>query len=517
MPNENRLNRRNLLKLTGTGVAASLAGCTGGLGGGGGGGSSEDFMAAAQELGLDENYEARRIGAADDWPIEARRDVPDRQNDTTWTNSEAFQSAVENDVWAPPEGWDDTAAGDVETLTILNHGAANMEFDPATLAAHELFTEKTGIEMDVIEIGVDQANTREQQFLSSEEGSPQAFNVDGLLVPQFVQQGYLEVTDALYPDESVYDPYIPALQDLVRWDLDASREGTHTYGYPNIGEASMGHLRPDLVEEQGIDPERFQGEWSWDLLEELGEAFEGTDVNAFAFYAGTSTYLAISFREMLFQQGGSMVQDDGTVVMNSDAAVRVVQKMKEWRDAGYVPSDVISYGEGDIVDLFSAGQVAYTTAFSDFVPRLLDEYEPGAEYQVVTPPAANAGPAPTQAGLVAPNSTSINRFADTGHKLAAMLYGDLKLSYYTQWLEFAYEGNISYLQQVYDDSAENDFVTFGSDIGEAIENGVLELFPQMSSVFQQMLSPVQRALQGNVSPQDAMDQVQDFVDSEINS
>jgi len=279
----------------------------------------------------------------------------------------------------------------------------------------------------------------------------------------------------------------------------------------------MGHLRPDLVEEQGIDPERFQGEWTWDLLEELGEAFKGTDINAFAYYAGTSTYLAYSFRELLFQQGGSMIRDDGRIVMNSPAAVRVIRKMKEWRDKGYVPSDVISYGEGDIVDLYGSGKLAYTTAFSDFIPRLLQEFEAGSEYQVVVPPAATAGPSPTQAGLVAPNTTSINRFSDTGHKLAAMLYGDLKLSYYTQWLEFTYEGNISYMDQVYTDSAENDFITFGDSIGEAIQNGQLELFPQMASVFQQMLSPVQRALQGETTPQDAMDQVQDFVDDEVNN
>lgn len=484
--------------------------------GNGGGGDDDGFLETAQELGLSEGWRQRRIGTArNNWSVSDRLDVPDRQNDTTWTDSGAFQSAVDAGVWSPPDGWEDTAAGDVETMTILNHGAANMEFDPATLAAHEMFTEVTGIELDVIEIGVDQANTREQQFLSSEEESPHAFNVDGILVPVFVEQGYLEVTDALYPQGS-YEPYIPALQSLVQWDLDPTYEGTHTFGYPNIGEASMGHLRPDLVEEQGIDPSRFQGEWSWDLLDELGQAFEGTDVNAFAYYAGTSTYLAYSFRELLFQQGGRMVQDDGTIVMNSEEAVRVIQKMKEWRDAGYVPADVISYGEGDIVDLFASGQLAYTTAFSDFVPRLLQEYEPGTEYQVVTPPAANAGPSPTQAGLVAPNTTSINRFSDTGHKLAAMLYGDLKLSYYTQWLEFTYEGNISYMDQVYVDSAENDVVTFGDAMGNAIENGVLELFPQMASVFQQMLSPAQRALQGEISPQEAMDQVQDFVDSEIN-
>ncbi len=501
------------MKLAGTGAVGSMAGC---LGGGNGNGDGGDWDGAVQGLNLGENWQARRIGAADSWPIEQRRQVPDRQNDTTWADSGAFQSAVENDVWAPPDGWDDTAAGDVDSITILNHGAANMEFDPATLAAHEMFTEQTGIDIEVIEIGVDQANTREQQFLSSQEPSPHAFNVDGILVPQFVQQGYLEVTDGLYP-EGGYEPYIPALQSLVQWDLDASREGTHTYGYPNIGEASMGHLRPDLVEEQGIDPSRFEGEWTWDLLEELGEAFAGTDVNAFAYYAGTSTYLAYSFRELLFQQGGSMVQDDGTVVMNSPEAVRVIQKMKEWRDAGYVPSDVISYGEGDIVDLYASGQLAYTTAFSDFIPRLLQQYEAGTEYQVVVPPAANAGPSPTQAGLVAPNTTSINRFSNTGEKLASMLYGDLKLSYFTQWLEFTYEGNISYMDQVYTDSAENDFVTFGDAIGEAIAAGQLELFPQMASVFQQMLSPVQRALQGETTPQAAMDSVQDFVDDEINN
>ncbi len=512
VPHSTNLDRRTLLKLTSAGAVGSIAGCLGGNGDDDGG---ADWEEAVTGLNLGEGWQARRIGAADDWPIEQRRQVPDRQNDTTWTDSGAFQSAAENDVWTPPDGWEETAAGDVDSITILNHGAANMEFDPATLAAHELFTEQTGIDVEVIEIGVDQANTREQQFLSSEEPSPHAFNVDGILVPQFVQQGYLEVTDALYPEGS-YEPYIPALQSLVRWDLDESREGTHTYGYPNIGEASMGHLRPDLVEEQGIDPSRFDGEWTWDLLEELGEAFDGTDVNAFAYYAGTSTYLAYSFRELLFQQGGSMVQDDGTVVMNSPAAVRVIRKMKEWRDAGYVPSDVISYGEGDIVDLYASGQLAYTTAFSDFVPRLLQEYEPGSEYQVVVPPAANAGPSPTQAGLVAPNTTSINRFSETGEKLAAMLYGDLKLSYYTQWLEFTYEGNISYMEQVYTDSAENEFVTFGDNIGQAIEAGQLELFPQMASVFQQMLSPVQRALQGEMSPQAAMDQVQDFVDDEIN-
>jgi multiple sugar transport system substrate-binding protein len=548
------IERRALLRLAGVGTMASIAGCSGGgggdtgtgdgdgggdtstsgggdtstsgggststSGGGGGGGTSTGgggFSSTAQALGLGENVEARRIATADDWPMEARQDTPDQQNDTTWTNSGAFQSVVENDIWKPPEGWDDTAAGDVDTLTILNHGAASMEFDPATLAAHELFTEQTGIAIDVIGIGVDQATQREQQVLSSGEGSPQVFNVNGALVPEFVQQGYLETTDVLYPEGS-FEPYIPALSNLVSWELDPNYDGSRTYGYPNIAEASLGHARLDLLEEQGIDPSLLtSGEWTWDDLEDVMAAFEGTDVFGYAYYAGNAIYLSYSFRELLYQQGARMVQDDGTVKVDTDAAIRVVQKMKEWRDNGWVPSDVISYGEGNIVDLFISGQLAFTTGFSDFVPQAVAEYgADGSSYRPVVPPAANAGPSPTQAGLVDPNTTSVNRFADTGHKLAGMLYGDLKLSYPVQWWEFTYEGNMSYMSSVYSDAADAEFAPYAGVLGTAIENGVFEVFPGISAVFQQMTSPIQRALQGQVSPADAMGQVQSFVDSEIN-
>lgn len=463
-----------------------------------------------------DDWQARRIGGADNWPIEDRQDVPDRGNDTTWTDSGAFQSAVENEVWTPPEGWQDTPAGDVDSIQIINHGAANMEFDPATLAAHEYFTEVTGIDVNVVEIGVDQASQREQQVLSSQQESPHAFNVDGALLPEFVQQGYLATTDTLY-SEDAWEPYIPALRNLVEWDIDESREGTHTYGYPNITEASLGHMRPDLLQEQGIDPAQLESEWSWDLLEEIMQTFEGTDKFGFAYYAGTSTYLSYSYRELLYQQGGRMVQDDGSIRMDTDASVRVVQKMKEWRDNGWVPGDVISYGEGDLVDLFLSGQLAFTTGFSDFVPSAMDQFEPGSQYRPVVPPAANAGPEPTQAALVDPNSTSINTYSDTPHKLAALLYGDLKLSYLIQWWEFTYEGNMSYMDRVYDDAAQSEFTRFGDVLGEAIDNGVLELFPQMASVFQQMVSPIQRAIQGDTTPEDAMSQVQSFVDDNVNN
>jgi multiple sugar transport system substrate-binding protein len=495
------MKRRQFIAATGVAGLAGLSGYANRQDG-------DTYLEEAQKIGFTDNWRARRIDVADDWSIESRRDVPNRQEDSSFRGTDTLATAP----WEPPEGWDDTIAGEVDTLQILNHGAANMEFDPATLATYELFEEKTGIEIEPLEIGVDQANLKEQQFLSARQGEPHAMNVDGPLVPVFVQQGYLEVVDPLYT-EDMWDPYIEALRSLVEWDIDKTREGTHQYGFPNIAEGTVGNLRPDLVEEQGIDPSRFDGEWSWDLLEETMEAFEGTDVFGYAYYAGDPTYLFYSFRQLLYQQGGRLVQDDGTVRVDTDAARTVLQKMVEWRDNNWVPGDVISYGEGDIVDLFLAGRLAYVDAFSDFVPRALDQYEAGTEYRVVEPQMANTGPNPEQASLIDPNTTAINPFADDAHKVAALLYGDLRLSYPSQWWEFTFEGNQSYMDRVYDGAQEAEFVEFAEVMGNAIDRGVVELFPAQQAIFQRLTDPFQSAIAGEMSPEEATQQGQEFVDS----
>jgi len=465
-------------------------------------------MEAANQIGFAENWRARRVNVADEWSIDARQDVPDRQEDSTFRGTETFATAP----WEPPEGWQDTIASEVDTLQVLNHGAANMEFDPATLATHELFEEKTGITIEPLEIGVDQANLQEQQFLSARQGEPHVMNVDGPLMPVFVQQGYLEAVDPLYSEE-MWDAYIPALRSTAEWSIDQTREGTHQYGFPNIGEGIVGNLRPDLVQQQGIDPSQFQGEWSWDLLEETMEAFEGTDAFGYAYYAGNPVYLFYSFRQLLYQQGGRIVQDDGTVRVDTQAARTVLQKMAEWRDKGWVPQDVISYGEGDLVDLFLAGRLAYVDAFADFVPRALNQYEADTQYRAIQPPRANTGPNPQQASLFAPNMTAINPFADPAKKVAGLLYGDLRLGYASQWWEFTYEGNASFIDEVYDDAAQSGAVKYGDVIGSSVQNGVSELFPQQQAIFQRLANPFQSAIVGDMTPKEATQQGQQFVDS----
>lgn len=506
------IGRRKFLKLLGVGSLASVAGCVGipGIGGGGGSGD-QGLLEAADQIGFDQNLPDRRLATTKEWPIQKRKDVPDRSRDTTWKPFGSFKTAP----WSPPEGWKDTPAGEVDKLEIINHGSVTMKFDPATLATHQKFEEETGITLDVTEVGVTKANQQEQQIFRAKQSTPQLMNVNGALVPQFVKRGYLAPVDMLYPGQ-VWDLYSPVLKDMVQWDIDQTRQGTHAYGFPNIGEITLGHMRTDLLEQQGLNPQRYQDGWSWDLLEETMKAFKGTGVFGNAYFAGTPTYLSYSWRRLLYAQGGQMVKNDGTVRVDTPAAIRATAKMAEWYQKGWVPSGVISYTEGDILDLFMSGNLAYFSGFSGSVPVALGKYKRGKEYTATLPPKATAGPKPAQRPLAGPNATAINTFSDTAHSLAALLYGDLRLSYTSQWWEYTYERNMSYIDKVYDDAAQYNFTPYPKLFGKAADNGTVELFPKMQTLFAQMLTPIQNAIQGRQSPKAAMQDVQSWVDENIN-
>lgn len=116
------LNRRRLLSGMAAGAAASLSGCTGD-----GGGTPtprevvktkivkeegetviktvtpeqrNEYLQAAAELGVDQNWRQRRVDIADDWPIDARRDQPDRGSDTSFRGFDTLETAP----WEPPDG-----------------------------------------------------------------------------------------------------------------------------------------------------------------------------------------------------------------------------------------------------------------------------------------------------------------------------------------------------------------------------------------------------------------------------
>ncbi|WP_152424551.1 extracellular solute-binding protein [Halococcus salifodinae] len=522
MPHDGRPDRRDILRATISAGALGLAGCSGsggggngsgGNGGGGngsggnGGGGSSGFMEQAQSIAFADNWQDRRLTDLDEWPLEKRQAIPaegERADSSAWAESEAVQSAP----WQPPEGWDDTAAADVDEIQLLNFGS--LEFDPGTVAAHGMFEDRTGITINPLEITVDQAIPKETAFLQAGESTPQGFQVvvaDSM--SSFAEAGHLQAVDPLFGDESMWDPIQPVGKQTLNYN-------DQLQGGPAYLEGDLVHVNVGLLEDQGIDQSVIDsivnGEWSWDDLETCMQAFEGTDAYAWAYRGASRTYTTRDFSKHYYQAGGEFVNDDGTVTVNDEAGYYTLNKMVGWLDNGWVPESVVNFGQGDLADGFVSGQFAMVPVYGDLTGQaqseLGDDYTP-----TLTPQGGSDAPNPTRAGLASPNVMGINANAPDAAKLAAMVYLDARISQMTAWWEFVVEGNQSWHTAVYDEAAETDAALYPEIRGEQASRNKTEIFPQQRSIKQNLSQECQQAISGSKSPKKALNSVQEFIDT----
>jgi multiple sugar transport system substrate-binding protein len=498
-------NRRKVLKGVAAASILSIAGCS--SGGEGDQDSTNNAQESLDQIDFSSNWEDRRLASLEEWPAEQRQQVPSEDTSfQAWKDSGTLQSAP----WQPPEGWEDTPAGDVDTLQILNDGS--LDFDPATVATMAMFEEATGIEIEVLTPTDDQVIPQSTAIFQNEASQPHVLSV---IVPSsfssFAENGYLERTEAVMSESDMWDPYFQSS------DSDSfSYDGT-TYLGPNIQQGSLFHVRPDLLREQDVPDDTISdmvnGKATWDHLEEVMEAFEDSDKFGFAYRGNSRIYTVRDWKKLMYQAGGDIIQDDDSVVYNSDAGVTALSKMIEWKEKGWVPDAVSSYGQGDIADGWISGQFATASVFGDLVPRSLEEFEKGSQYVATLPLAGNSdAPNPTRSGVIAPVGVGVNKFADIGHKLAGMMYIDAKWSYPTQWWEFTHEGNSAFMESVFEQATEIGVSDFAQDRGEATELGRLEIYPQQRALTQTLTNELQIAISGGKSAQEALDAAQDTAD-----
>lgn len=503
--------RRQLMKyatLAGTGVLGATAGCIGDFGGGASGNSgSDDFQSVVKKIDFEKNWKERRLTSLDEWSLEQRQQIPaegNRADPSAWVESGAVQSAP----WLPPEGWDNTVASDIDEIQFLNFGS--LEFDPATAAAYGLFEDRTGITISPLEVTVDQAIPREMAFLKADSDQPEAFQVvaaDSLST--FADAGHLQTVDPLFAADEMWDPIQPVGRQTLNYN-------GHLFSGLAYLEGDIVHTRPDLLEEQGIDQavrnRISNGEWSWDDLETVMQAFEGTDVYGWAYRGSSRTYTMRDFNKMFYQAGGTFVNDDGTVSVNTGAGYSALRKMVEWLDNGWVPDSVVNFGQGDLADGFMSGQFAIVPVYGDLVGQAHAEFGDGYE-PVLTPKGGSDAPNPTQVGLASPNGLALNANASNAAKLAAMIYMDARISQPTAWWEFVVEGNQSWHTAVYDEAQKTGAALYPEVRGEQVSLNKAEVFPQERAIKQHISEECQQAIAGSKSPTDALDAAQDYIDT----
>jgi arabinosaccharide transport system substrate-binding protein len=181
--------------------------------------------------------------------------------------------------------------------------------------------------------------------LESGEGAPDVVDIELGKFPAFMTGniGLKDLTDAIAPYK---DNVVESRLDLY------SKDGKY-YGLPTHVGTTVAFYNTEALEAAGIDYTTIK---TWDDFKEAGIKYHEATGKTFAAAETTAQW---TLNLMLAQKGGSYLKEDGSLDVNNDKMVEVLQCMKDMQDAGALAT--IAGGQPDNEEaypLYNSGDVA---------------------------------------------------------------------------------------------------------------------------------------------------------------
>ena len=181
--------------------------------------------------------------------------------------------------------------------------------------------------------------------LESGEGAPDVVDIELGKFPAFMTGniGLKDLTDAIAPYKD----------NVVESRLDLYSKDGKCYGLPTHVGTTVAFYNTEALEAAGIDYTTIK---TWDDFKEAGIKYHDATGKTFAAAETTAQW---TLNLMLAQKGGSYLKEDGSLDVNNDKMVEVLQCMKDMQDAGALAT--IAGGQPDNEEaypLFNDGEVA---------------------------------------------------------------------------------------------------------------------------------------------------------------
>ena len=235
-------------------------------------------------------------------------------------------------------------------LTIgVEAGAPNIEF----FEEHaDEFTEKTGIKVEWVEIPHDNMHERFVQEAISQSGAIDIYDTDQPWISEFASKGYLEPLGDRITDEDRADFYAAA--------LDASSYKGEVYSIPFFVHTPVVFYRTDLFEQAGIT----EFPKTWDEYAEAAKKLTKDGVYGTIIEAKQAGEPVTHLVDWIYQNGGSIIDADGNVTINSDENKEVFEfLLKMMYEDGSVMPGSVGYDNADVDNMFMQGKVAMVKAW----------------------------------------------------------------------------------------------------------------------------------------------------------
>lgn len=248
--------------------------------------------------------------------------------------------------------WLDVDLSGVTLSAVLGADGPGAPFDQATC---DFFAEHTGATVNYIQ-GAESATDRltyYTQTLNAQSSDFDVFTVD-VIWPGILAVHAEDLTDAA---QELADSGANFFERI----LSNNKIGDTLVSIPTYTDAGMLYTRTDLLEKYGATAPT-----TWAELEEAakaiaeGEVADGkADFVGYVFQAAAYEGLTCNALEWIYSNGGgTFIETDGTVTVNSDQAKAAIERAKGWI-GGIAPSAVTNYKEEDSRGVWQGGNAAF--------------------------------------------------------------------------------------------------------------------------------------------------------------
>lgn len=414
-----------------------------------------------------------------------------------WNQPSPINERIGGPEYILPEGWKEAIAG-VTKIKVSNFGA--LTHDPATVANAERFKDLTGVEVELLGWAEAPIVAKTISIFAAKSKSVDVLCYDHpTTYIQMAVGGWLHPLDAIWDDPGVWELYAPPVKEGL-----LAPDG-HIYGSIGQTKTMMLYYRPSLIPEP---PE------TWAELREIAKEVTTPEIWGFVFSAGGEMDIIYPLRDMIYSQGGRVVDmDRQLIVIDTPEGRNAWQLLCDMvlTDKS-APTSVLEYDWMSAADMFGMGKAAMVTSHTVDANRYQDpEKAPGiqGDWAVAAPLKWDETmPDDYHASYFDIDGYMINNAIDDNQKAAAMLFLDFMRSYEASYRELIMEGNEAAVISVYE-SPDAQEVPVPEGRQAAMSRAVLEPFPPAGRALTDiMMEYFAYAITGEMSPMEALEECQ---------
>lgn len=185
-------------------------------------------------------------------------------------------------------------------------------------------------------------------YLSSRDPSIDIYSIDITWPSEFGAAGWLLPLDTFFVEEEL-DHFLPGPVEGCRW-------GGNLFAVPWFTDAGILYYRKDLLERENLSPPK-----TWKELTERAERLQARHgLYGFVFQAQQYEGLICNFLEYLWANHGRVLDEDGTLLIDSPESVQALTFMRDLiHRLRVAPEGVTIHKEEDSRQIFTEGRAAF--------------------------------------------------------------------------------------------------------------------------------------------------------------